>query len=71
MVQPAINDVIVIPANMPSFIILLQLGCSESQVVGTGPRIAEASGAQEDGMQACQLLNLPATRHQHKSDRPG
>lgn len=47
---------------MPRFIILLQLGCSESQVAGTGPGIAETTGAQEDGVQACKLLNLPATK---------
>ena len=47
---------------MPRFIILLQLGCSESQVAGTGPGIAETTGAQEDGVQACQLLDLPATK---------
>lgn len=42
---PAINDVVVIPADMPSFIVLLELGCSELQVAGTGPGIAEAASA--------------------------
>ena len=31
-------------------------------MAGTGPGIAETAGAQEDGMQAGQLLNLPRTR---------
>ena len=60
---PAVNDVMVIPADMPSFIVLLQLGCSEPQVVSAGPRIAEAAGAQIDTLQACQLLYLPAVSH--------
>lgn len=46
---------------MPSLIVALQLGCAESQMARTGPGIAEATGAQEDRVQARQLLNLPAT----------
>ena len=45
---------------MPSFIVLLELGCSKSQVASTGPGVAEAAGAQKDAVQACQVFNLPA-----------
>ena len=57
---PAVNDIMVVPANVPSLKIVLQLGRSQPQMMGASPGVAETACSQEYPMQAGQLFHLPA-----------
>lgn len=50
----------VIPADIPSGVVGLQLVRGEAQVGRTGSRVAEAARAQVDAMQPSQVLHFPA-----------
>ena len=57
----AIDEVIVIPADLAGLIIADNILMGQAQMRLAGPWIAEAPCAQQDAAQPCQLLHLPAT----------
>ena len=56
---PAIDHIVVIPADMPCLKVLPELLGCQAQVARTGSRVAETARPQEDAVQGCQPLDLP------------
>ena len=56
---PAVDHIVVVPADMPCLEVLPELLGCQAQVARTGTRVAEAARPQEDAVQGCHPLHLP------------